>query len=221
MSAKRKVDNLMALAVLATLIERPMHRYEIAATLRERGKGGQMDIKWGSLYTVVQNLEKHGFLEVAGTEREGGRPERTIYRVTAAGRAETDDWLRELIGAPEREPGRFLAGLSIVALLPPDDLITLLDQRLAGLHATLEAVRADLDEASRQIPRIFLIESEFEVAMLTAQAQWVSTFRNELVAGTFPDLDLWRKLHVGPGQLSEDVAEYAETAKRRLRDSDP
>ena len=69
MAAKRKVDNLMALAVLATVVQRPMHRYEIASLMRARGKDQDMNVKWGSLYTVVQNLAKHGFLEVVGTSR--------------------------------------------------------------------------------------------------------------------------------------------------------
>ena len=63
MAAKRKVDNLMALAVLATVVQRPMHRYEIASLIRSRGKDQDMGVKWGSLYTVVQNLAKHGFLD--------------------------------------------------------------------------------------------------------------------------------------------------------------
>ncbi len=74
MATKRKVGNLLALAVLSVIIERPMHRYEIASTLRDRGKDRDMDIKWGSLYTVVQNMAKAGFLEVVGSEREGARP---------------------------------------------------------------------------------------------------------------------------------------------------
>ncbi len=84
MAAKRKVDNLMALAVLATVVQRPMHRYEIASLMRARGKDQDMDVKWGSLYTVVQNLAKHGFLEVVGTSRQGARPERTVYQITEA-----------------------------------------------------------------------------------------------------------------------------------------
>ena len=104
MATKRKVNNLLALAVLSVIVERPMHRYEIASMLRDRGKDRDMDIKWGSLYTVVQNLDKAGFLEVAGNERDGARPERTIYRITAAGRAEMIDWTRELIAVPEPEP---------------------------------------------------------------------------------------------------------------------
>ncbi|NKY89080.1 PadR family transcriptional regulator [Nocardia veterana] len=195
MAKKRKVGNLLALAVLATLIERPMHRYEIAAQMRERGKDRDMDVKWGSLYTVVQNLEKHRFVEVVGSERDGSRPERTIYRLTDAGRAEAEDWLRELLSTPEPEHHRFVAGLSIVAMLPPDEVITLLDERTRLLAAEIDARRREIEEQSRFLPRLFLIEAEFGVAMLEAEAEWVAALRSELAAGTFPDIDFWRRTH--------------------------
>jgi len=71
---KRKVANLMALAVLATVVQRPMHRYEMASVMRARGKDRDMDIKWGSLYTVVQNLEKNGYLESIGVTEVAYQP---------------------------------------------------------------------------------------------------------------------------------------------------
>ena len=146
MAAKRKVDNLMALAVLSTVDQRPMHRYEMASIMRARGKDQDMDIKWGSLYTVVQNLEKHGFLETIGTTRQGARPERTVYQITEAGRQELVDWTRELLSTPEPEHPRFAAGLSVLAVLPPDEVIALLRTRLGRLEETIAARRAAITE---------------------------------------------------------------------------
>jgi DNA-binding PadR family transcriptional regulator len=83
--AKRKLSNPLALAVLVHVAEQPRHPYEIAQVLRERGKDGSIKINYGSLYTVVQSLERHGFIEAAGTERDGRRPERTVYGITATG----------------------------------------------------------------------------------------------------------------------------------------
>jgi DNA-binding PadR family transcriptional regulator len=106
---ERKVANLLALAVLATVIQRPMHRYEVASVMRARVKDRDMGIKWGSLYTVVQNLEKNGFVEPVDVTRQGARPERTVYRITEAGRRELVEWTRELIAEPEAEHTRFVA----------------------------------------------------------------------------------------------------------------
>ena len=192
MAKQRKVGNLLALAVLSTVVERPMHPYEIASLLRTRGKEDDMDIKWGSLYTVVRNLVKHGFIEVVDTTRAGARPERTVYRITEAGRAELVDWVRELVSTPQPEHPRFKAGLSVLAVLGPDEAAALLRQRLTALEQAAETTRAALAEYSATAPRLFLVEDEYELAMREAETAWVRALVAELESGTFPDLAAWR-----------------------------
>src|ERR1700748_563495 len=133
-TGRRKVSNLMALSLLSLLTERPLYPYEMASKLREYGKDQSIKINWGSLYTVVQNLEKHGFIETVEVAREGRQPERTTYRITAAGRAELQDSLGELISEPEREYTRFEAALAECAVLSPRELTGLLKQRLDALE---------------------------------------------------------------------------------------
>src|SRR4249919_1933242 len=179
MAKPRKVSNMLGLAVLSTVAIRPMHPYEIASVLRARGKDQDMKVKWGSLYTVVQNLEKHGFLAVAESVRQGGRPERTVYRITDAGRAELADWVRELIAVPEREYPRFEAGLSVLGVLSPDEVTALLKQRLTTLEQQVAEQRAALEAAGAEIPRAFLIESEFDLAIRRAEVAWVRSLLAE------------------------------------------
>jgi DNA-binding PadR family transcriptional regulator len=209
MAAKRKVDNLMALAVLATVVQRPMHRYEIASLMRARGKEQDMDVKWGSLYTVVQNLAKHGFLEVVGTSRQGARPERTVYQITQAGRQEMLDWTRELLSTPEPEHPKFAAALSVQVILPPDEVIALLRARLSRLEESIAARRAAITGHLREVPRLFLVEEEFAVAMVQAEAAWVRGLLEELAGGSFPDLASWRAFH-DDGQMPPELAELSE-----------
>jgi DNA-binding PadR family transcriptional regulator len=210
MANKRKVDNLMALAVLATAVERPMHRYEMASLMRARGKDQNMDIKWGSLYTVVQSLEKHGLLETIGNTRQGARPERTIYRITASGRQELLDWTRELIGSPAPENPKFAAGLSVWMLLAPDEVVALLRSRLEKLEASVKARRAALAQAGAEIPRLFLVEAEYALAMTKAEVTWVRALLDELSSDKYPDLASWRSWHA----TGEVPARFAELAKR-------
>jgi DNA-binding PadR family transcriptional regulator len=195
MAKRRKVGNLLALALLAQLREKPMHPYEMAATLKERGKESSFKIQWGSLYTVVQNLEKHGFIEAVDTTRQGKRPERTVYAITATGRAELDDWMRELLSEPQEEYTAYEAALSIAGVLAPETVIELLQQRVEALDFHNDYARARLAEAVKILPRLFLIEAEFRVAMAEAEANWTRSLLTELVDGTMPSMDLWRTFH--------------------------
>jgi DNA-binding PadR family transcriptional regulator len=195
MAKRRKVGNLLALHVLATLYQRPMHPYEIAAEMRGRGKEQDLKIQWGSLYTVVGNLEKHGFIAAAQTTRLGRRPERTVYSITEAGRDECVDWLRELVGAPEREYPKLRAALSILGVLPPDEAVYLLHKRLELLGHQIVAEEAGIRAAADTVPRIFTVEAEFGLALLRAEADWVRGLIAEIEAGTLSGVDFWRAEH--------------------------
>lgn len=209
MAKRRPVANLLALAVLSVLVNGPMHPYEMASVLRERGKDADMPIKWGSLYTVVGNLTKHGLLAEVASDRQGARPERTVYRITDAGRAELADWARELLSTAEPERPRFKAGLSVLGIIPPDDVAGLLRDRLAALTERLDQRAGELAGHQRQIPRLFLVEDEYELAMLRAEMRWIGALAEEFEAGTFPGLAQWREFH-RTGEVPAELAELAE-----------
>jgi DNA-binding PadR family transcriptional regulator len=209
MANRRRVNNLLALAVLAALAARPMYPYEMTSALRQWGKDQDMKIKWGSLYTVVGNLEKHGLVAAAESSRQGRRPERTVYRITDAGRAELLDWTRELISGPRREQPSFKAGLSVLAVLAPDDAAGLLRQRLDTLAAQVADERESLARYAREVPRLFLVEDEYDLAIREAEVAWVRGLIGELTDGSFPGLAQWRTWRA-TGELPAEWAELAE-----------
>lgn len=196
MAKRRKVSNLLALTLLSQLaFSRPMYPYEIAQTLRDRGKDQSVKINWGSLYTVVQNLEKHGLIEAVGTSREGRQPERTTYRATEAGRAELRDWLRELLGTPEKQYPPFATALAEWGSLPPAEISELLTQRLEELDADNASNEASLREWAGKLPRIFLVEGEYQLAMRKAEANWLRGLLREMAEGSLTGLDEWRRFY--------------------------
>jgi len=210
---RRKVGNLLALALLSLLVQQPMYPYEMAQTLRARGKDRTIRINWGSLYTVVQNLEKHGFIEAAGTNREGRQPERTTYRITEQGMAELRDWLGELLSEPDDQPTPFAAALAEGGILPPAEMAELLAQRLARLDKANAAHEAELTVWNERLPRILLIESDYELAMRKAQADWVRGLLSEITEGTLGGMDTWRKIHE-TGEIPPEIRELDDLAKR-------
>jgi DNA-binding PadR family transcriptional regulator len=213
MAKRRKVGNLLALALLSLLAQQPMYPYEMAQTLKARGKDNSIKINWGSLYTVVQNLEKYGYIEVAGTEREGRQPERTTYRITEAGQAELTDWLRELLSIPDETPAPFEAALSEGMLLHPAEFVRLLTQRLTTLDEGNARREASLSAIAKQLPRLLLIEAEYQLAMRLAEASWVRGLLADITDGTIGGVDEWRRFHE-TGQVPPEIAELDERAKR-------
>ena len=219
MAKRRKVGNLLALSLLSLLAQKPMYPYEMAQTLRSRGKEQNFKINWGSLYTVVQNLEKYGFIEAAATEREGRQPERTTYQITGPGLVELRDWLSELLSVPEDERGGFTAALSEAGILPPDEVISLLTTRLGTLDKAIAIQQMDLKRWSERLPRVLLVEGEYQLAMRIAQADWLRGLLGELVAGTISGMDGWRYLHE-TGQPSPEFEELDDLGKRGWPDQE-
>ena len=220
MAKRRKVGNLLALSLLSLLAQRPMYPYEMAQTLRARGKDQNFKINWGSLYTVVQNLEKYGFIEVSVTDRDGRQPERTTYQITGSGLAELRDWLSELLSVPEDERGGFVTALSEAGILPPDEVIGLLTRRLATLDKDNASRQADLRLWADRLPRVLLIETEYQLAMRVAQASWLRGLIGELTAGTISGMEAWRHMHE-TGETPPEFEELDELAKRGWTEEPP
>jgi DNA-binding PadR family transcriptional regulator len=193
---KRKINNPLALAVLACLWERPMHPYEMATTLRERGKDQSIKLNYGALYTVVEALQQHEFIVAQETERSGRRPERTVYRLTNAGRMELIDWISELVSRPIKEYTQFEAGLSLIPVLPPEDVAILLARRCDLLEREISQKRSLLQHAAqRGVQRLHLIESEYLLAMQEAELAWTRQFAEAIRSGTVEGVVEWAAFH--------------------------
>jgi DNA-binding PadR family transcriptional regulator len=214
--ARRKVANPLAFAVLGSLSERPMHPYEISTILRARGKDQSIKVNYGSLYSVVAALEKHGFIEALETVREGNRPERTVYQLTAAGQGEFDDWLSELVGTPTREFHPLEAGLSYLPGLQPDRAVQLLEQRLEAIDADIaKTLQAHDEMVSVGLPRIFWVESEFRLALLRAESTYVHQLVDDIRSGALDGSRFWRQAWkhyleegISPAEQLKDPVKY-------------
>lgn len=170
MAKRRKVGNLLALAVLCYLTQGPMHPYQLSRTLRNNGDARSIRFTHGSLYMVVQQLAAAGLIAAQETVRAGARPERTVYALTPAGREELRDWMRELLAQPRHEYPQFVAALSLIGAVPPDEAVELLRTRLRRLAEERDAIRGEIDKAtSAGVHPLFLVEEEYRLALLDAE----------------------------------------------------
>jgi DNA-binding PadR family transcriptional regulator len=192
----RRRGNPLALAVLACLTERPMHPYEMAATMRTRGQDASIRLNYGSLYGVVESLLKRGLIEEQEVMREGRRPERTVYRITDDGRAEVDMWLAELLGTAAKEFPQFEAGLSLMGVLPPERVVDLLDRRVVALQERLSELDAIVAATTGNgVPRLFLAEMDYERALVDADCAFTEQLARDIESERLDGVTFWKQFH--------------------------
>jgi DNA-binding PadR family transcriptional regulator len=196
MAKRRKVANPLALAVLSYLTGGPMHPYELGRTLRAHGDARSIRYNHGSLYMVVQQLARAGLVVPQATTREGGRPERTLYAITDAGRRELHDWLRELVEEPRHEYPWFVAALSLIAALPPGEVVELLGRRLERLAAQRAEIRELVDTTlAGGVPPLFLVEEDYRLALLDAETAFIERFITNITDPEAGWARPWEELH--------------------------
>jgi DNA-binding PadR family transcriptional regulator len=204
---RRKVANPLGLVVLALLRERPMHPYEMAATLRHRAKEESIKLNYGSLYSVVEALQREGLILARESVRDGARPERTIYVLSDRGQVELRSWMRDLLSVPVKEYSQFEAALSLMPVLPPEEVLGLLDERVRRLDEDIERRQALIQVGvEHQVARLFMIEAEYLLAMREAERAWVGDLLH--LIRTSPEFtEPWRKFHTNVPQsaTADDV----------------
>jgi DNA-binding PadR family transcriptional regulator len=195
MTKQAHPSNPLALAVLALLFERPMHPYEMGVVLKQRHKEESIKLRYGSLYTVIDVLLKRGSIAARETAREGGRPERTVYEITTAGRDELRIWLAELLSEPVKEYPQFEAALCLMPVLPPDEALALLRRRLELIDGNASALARQVEAVTGQgLPPLFLVEAEYRLALIRAEQQFVAGLVRRIENGWGP-IEVWRGIH--------------------------
>lgn len=201
---KRPNRDLLTLAALGLLAERPRHTYEIQRELQQRHKEFAAGTP-RALYHAVDRLAAGGLIELAETVREGHRPERIVYRATPAGREELQHWLIDLLAVPRPESSSFSAAVSMIGYLPERAAVGALAQRVAQLEGRIAAMDAVLSSLLGQfgMPRLFLLEREFERSLWRAELAWVTELIGELRSGALAVDQRWLQEHVGEGETSD------------------
>jgi DNA-binding PadR family transcriptional regulator len=190
-----EVSSPLALSILELLDERPMHPYEMASTMRARHHDEFIRLNFGTLYHTVDGLERRGWILPGEREKEGRRPERTIYKLTDAGREALTGALGELLRKPTREYPQFVAGLMFMHHLAAGDAARHLNERAGLLDAQVTKFEHVLAELRKQgLTRLALIEMEHKIAMLDAERKWVRKLEQEIVDGKLE----W-KVGIDPG----------------------
>ena len=136
--ARSTQRSTLGLIVLWQLFEGPKHVYGIQKQLEQQGKDRVVNVRArASLYQTLERLQRLGLVEVQETVRREGYPDRVVYAITDAGREAAREWLREMLRTTGGEYPEFIAAVSILFGLAPDDARAQLEQRAESLAAEL------------------------------------------------------------------------------------
>jgi hypothetical protein len=160
--------------------------------LKEWGKDQVINIgQRSSLYKTIGRLTETGLIAVRQTERDQQYPERTVYELTPEGRDYALRWLAEMLADHRNEFPTFPAALSFAMMLGPTGLVSALGERLGPLSAAVDELKATLTEHASTVPRVALLETEYQLAITQAELRWVQRITDELASGslTWSDRD--------------------------------
>jgi DNA-binding PadR family transcriptional regulator len=174
----------LALAVLGLLAGGPLHPYRMQRLIKDWGKDQVINVgQRANLYSTINRLHSSGLIAVRQTERDQQYPERTVYELTGDGRRAVLDWLADMVSTPRNEFPEFPAALSFVMLLGPDRTRACMDQRADLLKDRLAALDDALESYSATLPRVTLLETEYQRALIEAELRWVQHVTDDLRTG--------------------------------------
>jgi DNA-binding PadR family transcriptional regulator len=181
MSSKIPKGSSLGLIVLWQLYQEPMHVYRMQKLIEAQGKDRVVNVRArASIYQSIARLVRLGLVEVGETVETEGYPDRIVYAITEPGREIAREWLREMLRRTDGEYPEFVAAVSLLFGLAPEDARVQLELRVQRLAAELAEIAAGLADAPRELPRLFLLEEEYRKTVLEAQLSWLSGVIDDL-----------------------------------------
>ncbi len=120
----------LAHAIMGLLQQEEMTGYDLKTSCFDRTVAHLWQADQAQIYRTLDKLEERGWISCT-VEIQRDRPNRKVYRLTEAGKAELTRWLQESQPLPTvRDPLRIQ--MFFAAQLPDDAIIKLLEQQRAA-----------------------------------------------------------------------------------------
>jgi DNA-binding PadR family transcriptional regulator len=159
-------------AILGLLAQRPRHGYELHDAFEALVGGEQnWDIKPAQVYATLSRLEKKGLIVEEGIEQDTG-PEKRIYAVSPAGRAELQAWFARPVESDHQRDEFFLKLMLSLAAGDGDPNKVIYAQR-ANLYRELHAVTAQRARIDPRTDLAHILLLDQVVMHLEADLRWL------------------------------------------------
>ena len=174
------------LVILGLLRDKPLYGYELKHIIEEH-MGDWTNIAFGSIYFALGKLADEGFIEKVATEKEGKRPSRSVYQITAAGREEFLRLLREVWREVERHYYTLDIGLAFMEALPGEEVEGYLRDRVSQLEGVVQHVTAHRAEvlADAYVSRVVSAVFDHSLAHFEAELAWTRDVLDKAERGVY------------------------------------
>jgi len=126
------------LLILGMLLSHEMHGYKLNEMLQQN-PSTPIALKKSNTYRLLNKMEQDGWVTYS-EEQEGNRPQRQVYTVTATGKTVFYDLLRENLASPPSPEFPGVVGLDFLYMLPAEETVPLLEQRLQAVTEQFEEI---------------------------------------------------------------------------------
>jgi DNA-binding PadR family transcriptional regulator len=176
------------LLILGVLHRGDFHPYEIKRRLENAMVECYIDVDVGTLYYAIRQLEKEGMISAVSQERVARGGVRTVYRISAAGKAE----FRELLHRQFEEEGPVSQTLyGALLFLHLADLATV-EERVRRRIAHLDELIAKLGPIRKQLAPVISTGGEHLLQHLDKQRRldrdWLKGLLADIEAGRVHDV---------------------------------
>jgi len=172
------------LVILGLLRNESLHGYELKHIIEEH-MGDWTKIPVGSIYFALDKLAKEGKIRELSVEREGKRPEKTVYEITQSGEEEFFALLRGCLETNDKEYHEIDIGIAFLDALKPKEAAALFRARVSVLEAEVSRLKKHKAERMRlaEVPPSAKAIFSHSQKHLEAELAWSREVLSELDAG--------------------------------------
>jgi len=164
------------LVILSLLAERPMHGYEVNATLEDRNIRDWAPVSRPQIYYSLDKLTKLRLIRITSHDSPTAGPERRVLQTTALGRERLADALEAKRWVHQKVHDPFLIWLALSWQARPRIFRKQLNSRKKFLEERLVEERATLDDVMAEVGHpyheaVWMLELTIE--RLNNELRWV------------------------------------------------
>jgi len=183
------MSNMTRLIVLGAVRQfEPVHGYFLRRELMSWHVNEWANIQPGSIYNALKTLKHDGYIQEAGTETAGKRPERTMYRTTTQGVVELMQLLRKILWTVETfDTTPTMALTSFMFLLSRSEVAAALRYRITEIDARITSNGFDIADVGRFSTTPDYVREIFELSSLRlgAEQEWTRRLHERVLAGDY------------------------------------